>query len=426
MDRNLRRSCIFIFLLALAFRIIAAWASGYFRMRAVSEMVRIANSILQFHEFGNPYAIPTGPTAHEMPLFPLFLSGVHFIFGNGAFAEAVNIIVSSSASALRCALLLPFCVSLGLSRRIGILAALLGSVYISALQTEVLGNWDGPWQALLLLAVTWTTVRIWKEKSWLNRIPWLWMLLWATAILLQPALLPVLAAMLAAGFLFLPRHVDRARYLRLASLVVLAVVIFLLPWAVRNKLELGKLIWTKSNFGLELWSSNGPNRAYDFGTNVGFRVSHPQADPKEAQLVKQLGEVRYNQVRLAEASAWIRQHRTEFARLTARRFLAFWFPLGTSLIRSIVRVVFSILGLTGLVLLFRIQRLLASVFLLTWMSFPCIYYLLQWSTRYRYPIEWELVICAAILLCSAAGFVSHSNGFKVHSESSGTAVEDGA
>ena len=412
MDRNLRRSSIFIFFLALALRIFVAWHAGYFRTHGDSEMTRIADSILRFHVYGNPYKIPTGPTAHDMPLFPLFLAGVHVVFGTGHLAEAVNVILSCSVSALRCALLLPFCVSLGLSRGMGIVAGSLGSVYISAIETEVRGCWDGPWQALLLLALTWMTVRIWKEESWVNGTPWLWILLWATAILLAPALAPVLAALLLGGFFYLPNRADQARYLRLASMVVLTTAIFLLPWAVRNKLQLGRLIWTRSNLGLELWVANGPNRAYDIATNTGYRVPIPSSDVKEAQLVKQMGEVAYNKVKLGQARAWIRQHPADFAVLTARRFLAFWFPLGINLIHSIVRVVFSVLALAGLVLLFRIQRLLASVFLLTWISFPCIYYLIQWSTRYRYPIEWELVICASIPLCSAVALVSHSSSLK--------------
>jgi len=403
-DRDLRRFCIFLFFFALVVRIFGAWKAGFFRTRADYEMVRIANSILQFHVFGNPYAIPTGPTAHEMPLFPLFLSGVHLVFGNGALAEAFNITITCSASALRCALLLPFCLSLGLGRRIGIVAASLSSVYISAIQTEVRGDWDGPWQALLLLASTWLTLRIWKDQSWLNRTPWLWIILWATSILLQPALSPVLVVLLVAGFLFLPSPGGRMRYLRLAGTAVLAVVILLLPWAVRNKLELGKLIWTKSNFGLELWTSNGPNRAWDIATNVGYRIPLPQDDATEAEVLKQMGEVRYNQMRLAEASAWIRQHHAEFIRLTARRFVAFWLPLGKSPVQSIVRVGFSIVALAGLVILFRIHRLMAVVFLLTWITFSPIYYIVEWSSRYRYPIEWELVICAAVTLSSLIGF----------------------
>ncbi|MFZ0772483.1 MAG: hypothetical protein WCA49_01875 [Candidatus Sulfotelmatobacter sp.] len=289
-----------------------------------------------------------------------------------------------------------------MSRRIGIVAASLSSVYISAIQTEVRGDWDGPWQALLLLAITWLTIRIWKEQSWVKRTPWLWILLWATTIVVQPALLPVLATFLVTGFLFVPSRADRARYIRLACMVVLAVVVFLLPWAVRNKFALGKLVWTKSNFGLELWSSNGPNRTYDIATNVGYGIPVPQDDPKEAELLRQMGEIRYNQMRLAEASSWIREHPTEFAYLTARRFLAFWFPLGVNLAHSIVRVTFSVLALAGLVLLFRIQRLMAIVFLLTWITFAPIYYIVEWSSRYRYPIEWELMICAAIALSSAA------------------------
>jgi hypothetical protein len=50
--------------------------------------------------------------------------------------------------------------------------------------------------------------------------------------------------------------------------------------------------------------------------------------------------------------------------------------------------------------MFRIKPLVAWLFLLTWMSFPTIYYLIQWSSKYRYAMEWELVVCAALTIGS--------------------------
>src|ERR1035441_4047129 len=63
-----------IFFVALALRLSIAWRSGFFTTFQHDEMVRIALSVLKYHEYGNPYLVRTGPTAHEMPLYPLFLS----------------------------------------------------------------------------------------------------------------------------------------------------------------------------------------------------------------------------------------------------------------------------------------------------------------------------------------------------------------
>jgi hypothetical protein len=386
-----------IFVFTFVFRLFIAWRVGLFRDHQQDEMVRIALSLLKYHEYGNPYLIRTGPTAHEMPLYPLFLSGVYALFGTGNLAEAVKITLACAASALRCAMLPFFCLEAGLDRIVGIVAGGVSAVYVSALQTELRGNWDHPWQALVLLLLTWMTLRLWRDRSWLARIPWRYFIVWGFGILLQPAYLPVLAAFLLAGLIAAPQKV-RPRYLKLSAALLLTVSLFLVPWAVRNQLRLGKLIFTRSNFGLEFWVSNGPGRAFDMQTNLGFAVPHPSLNLSEAQSVLRLGEVRYNQLKLNEAKAWVRANPEQFARLTTRRFLAWWFPPGRNIVQRILNYVFSLLALAGAVILFRRQRLTAVLFFLTWISFPCVYYIIQWSSKYRYSTEWELVICVALTL----------------------------
>jgi hypothetical protein len=41
------------------------------------------------------------------------------------------------------------------------------------------------------------------------------------------------------------------------------------------------------------------------------------------------------------------------------------------------------LAFAGLWLMFKRQRLVAWLILITWITFPDIYYLVQWSSRYR-------------------------------------------
>jgi hypothetical protein len=392
-----------IFFVALALRLSIAWRSGFFTTFQHDEMVRIALSVLKYHEYGNPYLVRTGPTAHEMPLYPLFLSLIYLIFGSGSLAEGVKIALACVLTALRCALIPVLCLDVGLGRRVAITAGVLASIYISALQTEVRGNWDGPWQALVILILTWMTVRVWSDRSRLTRMPWQYSILWGFGILLQPAFLPILLVFLLAGLIVSPKSEHR-RYFKNCMAVLLTVVAFLLPWAIRNDLQFGKLIWTRDNFGLEFWLSNGPGRAFDMPTNLGLSVPHPSLDLHEAQLVSQIGEVRYNQAKLREAEAWVRTHPIQFAHLTVLRFLAWWFPPGRSTLHRVFSSGFSLLAFIGLGLMFRIQRLLAVLFSLTWTSFPLVYYLIQWSSKYRYPVEWELVICAGLAISAASEF----------------------
>lgn len=388
-----------IFFLAFIVRLLLAWRLGYFHNFERDEMVRIALSIVKFHEYGNPYLIPTGPTAHEMPLYPLLLSAIYAMFGVGATAEAVKITLACAVTALRCALLPRFCLDVSLGRMIGIIAGLLGAVYVSALQTEVRGNWDSPFQALVLLILISMTVKTWRERSWLARTPWRYYLMWGVAILLQPAFVTILLTFLLAG-LVVTAPTARWRYLRQCVLLLLTSASFLAPWAIRNDLRLGKLIWTRDNFGLEFWVSNGPRRAFDMQTNLGFAVPHPSLNLQEAERVLQLGEVRYNQMKLHEAMDWLRNNPAAFVTLTSKRMLAWWFPPGHNLAHRILSLGFSLLAFIGLGLTFRTQRLIAILFCLSWLSFPCVYYLIQWSSKYRYSIEWQLSLCAAVTIAA--------------------------
>ncbi|MGA9861264.1 MAG: hypothetical protein WBQ19_04055, partial [Terriglobales bacterium] len=279
------------------------------------------------------------------------------------------------------------------------ISGILAAIYISALQTELRGNWDGPWQALVLLMLIWMTIRIWSEHSWLQRTPHLYLVLWGVAILLQPAFLPVLVLFLLVGLMAAPTSARR-RYLQQSLALLFVVSAFLAPWVIRNDLRFGELICTRSNFGLELWLSNGPGRASDMQTNLGFDVPHPSTNLREAQRVLQLGEWQYNQMKLREAETWIRSNPGEFAHLTALRFVAWWFPPARNIFHRVFGLGFSVLALVGLGLMFRIKPLVAWLFLLTWMSFPTIYYLIQWSSKYRYAMEWELVVCAALTIGS--------------------------
>ena len=124
----LRRFSLAIFFFAFGLRLLVAWKAGFFRNFQTDEMVRIALSLVKYHEYGNPYLIRTGPTAHEMPIYLLFLSLIYFVFHTGSRAEAVKIILACAATALRCALLPPFCVAAGLERSVGIISGILAAM----------------------------------------------------------------------------------------------------------------------------------------------------------------------------------------------------------------------------------------------------------------------------------------------------------
>jgi hypothetical protein len=86
--------------------------------------------------------------------------------------------------------------------------------------------------------------------------------------------------------------------------------------------------------------------------------------------------------------------------LTAQRFAAWWFPPHPPIFLA-PKLVLTLLAFAGLWLMFRHQPIVAWLFLLTWITFPDVYYILHWSSRYRYPMDWQILLCASVALFAA-------------------------
>jgi hypothetical protein len=358
-----------------------------------TEMETIALNVAEFGEY-NLYCVPT---AHCTPVFPLYLAGLFSIFGTGLLAQAVKITLTCAVSALRCGLMPLFAIDAGLDPRIGLLVGGISVLYIGALETDINGGLDGPFVAIALLILVWAVLRIWRARSWQTRTPCWFFAFCGFSALLNPNLLPVIGGFVLAGAVACPAAVRR-RYLRQTALLALSILTFLLPCVIRNYWSLGAPIMTRSNFGIEFWVSNGPGRTFDLSHNYG--TFHPSTSPIEGAAIARLGEVEYNRWRLAEAIDWVRAHPGEFLRFTAQRFAAWWVP-PLPVILLAPHLVLTLLAFTGLWLLFRQQPLVAWLFLLTWITFPDIYYIVQWSSRYRYPMDWQILLCTSVTLFAA-------------------------
>ena len=61
---------------------------------------------------------------------------------------------------------------------------------------------------------------------------------------------------------------DSAPWAKLAMAALLVFTIGLVPWTIRNYRVFGKFIVLRSNFGLELWLGNNPER-YGHDVSMG-------------------------------------------------------------------------------------------------------------------------------------------------------------
>jgi hypothetical protein len=181
------------------------------------------------------------------------------------------------------------------------------------------------------------------------------------------------------------------------------------PWFVRNYFVFHRIVPLRSNFGLELQISNNDCATAIAAVNVRtgcFARYHPYPNEKEALLVRELGEIRYNDLKLRHALTWIRNHPRRFLTLTVERMLRFWFPSrNTSPIvdltvpghrrRTILIYLATLLSLPGAVSLWK-DRSHPGFALVLWLAiFPCVYYLHNIDVRYRIPIFWVTFLAAA-------------------------------
>ena len=386
-----KRTFVMFFAAALLFRLAIAAKFGFYEKLGRSEVEVLAQNIVQ----GGEYTLYGVPSAYNTPVFPLFLAANFAIFGNGVVEKTVAVILNCAVSGLVVALVPFFAVDAGLEPVIGLLAGWIGVFFVGSVETETGGNVEGSYVGLALLVLLWAAMRLWRSGSWRARSPWWFFAFCGFAILLSPTMLPVIAAILIGGAIACPAALRR-RYLLQSALAVAGIAVFLVPWALRNNYMLGSPILTRSNFGIEFWVSNGgPDRTFDHAYN--YETYHPSRNGAEAARVVELGEVEYGRIKRAEAMDFIRANPGSFVRLIARRFGAWWFPPYPLLLVA-PKFVLTLAAFTGLWLLFRRNRLVAWLILLTWLTFPDVYYVVHWVSRYRTPMDWQLVLCCSVAL----------------------------
>jgi hypothetical protein len=164
-------------------------------------------------------------------------------------------------------------------------------------------------------------------------------------------------------------------FLAVAAVLVLSI---LAPWAIRNYRVLGSLIWTRSNFGLELQVSNNDTMTADLERNVrlpGFALLHPFPGSEERAKVRMAGEVEYQR--------------------SKQRL--FWLPDMRWPWQSVFEAALTLLGLCGLAFLFWKRHAFAWVATAVLVAYPAVYYVIQVSPRYRFPLEPILLLLAANL-----------------------------
>jgi hypothetical protein len=391
-----RHSFWIIFAVSSVIRIVKVLAAPRPPGTHLSEMENIARSLALHGTFADPYLLPTGPTAHTAPGYPIVLGLIFLLFGVGAAGETASRIVSAMVSSIPYALLPRVSAVLGLPRFTGVVAGLLAALapykgYVEGSRDSV----DQPYVALALVLLFLYTGKRWASVAETSS-PAARGLWWGLASLFSPILGVVFGAVLAYEILAMRRYAGLA-----AALAAFAAV--QAPWAIRNWIEFRALVPTRSNFGLELRISNLPESFALMEDNVShgiMRRYHPGLNADEARKVAAEGEMAYTRAEMADARAEIRRDPAHFLRLTGERFWRFWLAPSRRFKTTAASTAITLLGLLGLCLLPA-----NPATRLTWLillAYPLVYYFIQVDARYTYPLGWIFLTPAVQVVMLAA------------------------
>ena len=350
------------------------------------EPIAIANALIRSGSFRDPFIVsgPTGPSAHLAPLLPWILAGFKLLPWQLATVAMVGCVCL--ASGIQAALLPRISEVLFQRTRPGMIAALCAMVLPIFTPDPV---WENLYSAAAVLgfcvlarkpAGTADGVRCGAAAGLL--------------LLLNPSLAVIIGCWL--GYRFWEEWPGLRAVCRFSAVFCLVCGAVLLPWEIRNYRELGGFIFVRDNMGLELYAANndcaGPTLFENLASGCE-KLVHPILNREEAADMRRMGELNYNHDRQRRALAWIALHPERFRRLAARRVLDFWFPPDTFWITPV-----TWLSLAGLGLAFRCYRKAAWFAVAVLALYPLPYYVVQFSTRFRYPVMWISLLLAGYAL----------------------------
>ncbi|MBV9316696.1 MAG: hypothetical protein JOZ34_04460 [Gammaproteobacteria bacterium] len=373
-----------VFALALALRLPIAWLRP---LEAHAENIKSGFTLGLHGYLGDPFAIPTGPTAHVAPAYPALVAAVRSITPSDSACMHTLSVIMAVVSACNIAALLPVSRALRLPRAAGTIAALLWLMPVFA-WIEVSAEFETPLTVAALLALMTLVARtIEREPATIGTGARLGLAV-GLAAYVTPTVLPAITfATLAAA------RLARWSIRSVLAVGVGAAVLFTVavsPYTLRNHQVFGEWFLMRDDFGLELAISNGPNARATKDENTDLEGSvlnrHPSASRTSAALVKELGEVHYNHLMQRTAVAWIKANPAEFMALVAQRAGYMLLPRSLRWSQTIIAGLISMMTIAGCVLLwdsryrFGIQCLTAAV-----VGYLLVYLLIEHDIRYMYP-----------------------------------------
>lgn len=316
-------------LLGIIWRLVWLAHRPFFEIRQ-SEAVNTALSFAQTGRFADAVGQGEGLTAHLNPVMPIFSGLVYRMLGIQTPIANWLLSVAALGLSIGSALFLYRAFGqMGASRGrllgLGLYCLLPLSPYIELMEFR---HWEGGLAVFLatgLLALIVATDAS-GNTSWPRRC----------AIALLAALLffvnpPLGLAGYAMAAVLLWRRFDWSRYPATIGMAACVLVAVLTPWTIRNYEAFGLFIPLRGNAGLELAVANHPAAVSGDDQQAVFLsrliAVHPNGNPAIfARMMAMGGEIPYAAMLGKETSAWIASHPADFARISLRHLVQFYFP----------------------------------------------------------------------------------------------------
>lgn len=364
--------------------------------RFAYENGRLARSIAQGRGLSSPLFADTGPSAWMTPVYPYLVAGVFKVFGIYSTASAfVLLSLQALISALTC---LPVFYSAGKLFGGGV-AAWSGwawAFFPYAIYFPEERIW-GTWLATLLVGILFL-ITLHLERS--VRL-WHWIgfgLLWALAALTEPVVLSAWPFM--TGWSCYRLHRQKLPWRGPLAASVLALILAVTPWFVRNSVIFGRFVPFRDTMGLELFVGNSGDSFHWHPSWTG-----PWHTEEDWRAFQELGEIGYMEREKRKALDFIGSHPGWFAIATVRRFGYIWTGFWSFDKRYLAEepldppnvflcTVVTILALVGLRRLWKRDSSRAVFLALLLFFFPSVFYVTHPEVYVRRQIDPIIVVLA--------------------------------
>lgn len=215
-----------------------------------------------------PYIQPDTPTSYFSSSMSLLLGLIYTIFGYHPLVARILFAIFGT-------LICYYIYRLGkrlFNERVGLIAALIGAGYAYLILYSAVLITETPFTLFLLITFD-LSYSIVEEEATTKRFIYLGLAL-AGAVLFRMAVFPFVIVLLPWLYLA-TRKASRPVALRQLLIPILLIILFIIPWTIRNYNNFDRFLLLQSQFGHVFWNANHPDQG-NFFAEVAWVAPIPE------------------------------------------------------------------------------------------------------------------------------------------------------